>query len=367
MQTSRLKISIALCTYNGERFLKEQLESYAAQTRLPDEVVVCDDASADQTISILEEWKKSAPFDMKIVRNETNIGFASNFSKALSLCSGDVIFLSDQDDVWLPEKLEKMTDALEKSPEASVVYCDGGCISETGKNLNVLRWKFGESWLMNCEPSFISPLVTKMKAVVGCCIAMRRNFLNIIIPVPNALNHDVWIYYLTATVPKYIYLNETLILCRLHGRNASVTLHATIDETLAYYDRSRFHTPEHQLAFYWGAQPVVDDLRKRIEKIPENPNKRALLRMLNRNDRHYRNRDRIQRCLFLFFPLFLIEICTFHYFQYSMPLRNIGYDLKIGFLNSLKPQRIRECFRKILSRMHCAKRMENTFEKEDKN
>src|ERR1700751_2230018 len=104
----KLTISVALCAYNSSRYGEEQLESIASQSRLPDEVVICDDDSVDDTPSILERFRKEAPFDVRIHRNETNLGVTRNFEKAIALCSGDIIALSDCDDVWRGDKLERL-------------------------------------------------------------------------------------------------------------------------------------------------------------------------------------------------------------------------------------------------------------------
>jgi glycosyltransferase involved in cell wall biosynthesis len=100
-----LRLSIALATYNGEPYLAEQLESFATQRRRPDELVVCDDASTDATAAIVERFSYAAPFAVRLEVNATRLGCAGNFARALSLCTGDVLFLSDQDDVWLADKL----------------------------------------------------------------------------------------------------------------------------------------------------------------------------------------------------------------------------------------------------------------------
>lgn len=100
-----MKISVAMATYNGERFVRDQLESLAAQTRLPDELVVSDDCSTDNTIAVIEDFARTAPFTVRIHRNPRNLGFSDNFLHAASLCSGDWIAFCDQDDIWLPEKL----------------------------------------------------------------------------------------------------------------------------------------------------------------------------------------------------------------------------------------------------------------------
>ena len=96
---SRLKLSVAMATYNGERFLEQQLLSIARQIRLPDEMVVSDDGSNDGTIDILERFATNAPFPVRIYRNLNPLGYGDNFLKAASLCDGDLIAFSDQDDV----------------------------------------------------------------------------------------------------------------------------------------------------------------------------------------------------------------------------------------------------------------------------
>jgi glycosyltransferase involved in cell wall biosynthesis len=105
--SERTRISVALCTYNGERFLHQQLDSIAMQTRLPDELVVCDDRSTDRTLAIVREFAASAPYPVRVFENQANLGFAANFEGAIRRCDGDLIALSDQDDVWYPTRLER--------------------------------------------------------------------------------------------------------------------------------------------------------------------------------------------------------------------------------------------------------------------
>jgi len=111
----RATVSVALCTYNGAAYLGEQLDSIVAQSRPPDELVVCDDGSTDGTVGLLQAFVPEAPFPVRLYRNERNRGFAKNFERAISLCTGDFIALSDQDDVWKPEKLARLATALAKA------------------------------------------------------------------------------------------------------------------------------------------------------------------------------------------------------------------------------------------------------------
>lgn len=113
--------SVALCTYNGEKYLKEQLESILQQSVAVNEIIVCDDNSTDQTFVILEKYQSQYPDLFKIYRNEENLGYVKNFEKAIMLCSGDLIFLCDQDDIWYNNKVETVEKAFEKNQEATVL------------------------------------------------------------------------------------------------------------------------------------------------------------------------------------------------------------------------------------------------------
>ena len=116
-----MKISIAMATYNGERYLQEQLDSLVRQKLLPHELVVCDDGSTDSTPRILEEFVAEAPFPVRFYRNDKTLGFAENFLKAAHLCRGDWIALCDQDDVWLPNKLSDCANVIALHPHVHMV------------------------------------------------------------------------------------------------------------------------------------------------------------------------------------------------------------------------------------------------------
>src|SRR5271168_1256902 len=97
-----MRVSVAMCTYNGAAYLEEQLESLALQSFPPEELVVCDDVSTDATPQILDDFARRAPFSVRIVKNSANVGYRRNFEQAIGLCQGEVIALSDQDDFWYP-------------------------------------------------------------------------------------------------------------------------------------------------------------------------------------------------------------------------------------------------------------------------
>lgn len=178
-----MKVSIAMASYNGADYIKEQLESFLVQTRLPDELVITDDCSSDDTIKIIEEFTKQAPFPVLYSVNEKNLGYAGNFNAALEKTTGDLVFLSDQDDVWFPEKLEYMTKLAEKNPDVLIVMNDAaltdGLLNEVGLT------KLGQ---------IKSAGMTGKAFVMGCCCAVRRELLDICMPIPVAFKgHDNWL------------------------------------------------------------------------------------------------------------------------------------------------------------------------------
>jgi glycosyltransferase involved in cell wall biosynthesis len=130
MAGAQEQISVALCTYNGERFLARQLASIQQQTRTPDELVVCDDCSTDSTIEILKDFAASAGFPVRIIRNEQNLGFVANFEQAIRLCQGDLIALCDQDDIWYPTRLERSQQEFAAHPEAGLVFSDADVMDD---------------------------------------------------------------------------------------------------------------------------------------------------------------------------------------------------------------------------------------------
>ena len=129
-----------MAVYDGERFIREQLDSFVRQTQLPDELVVSDNASTDRTVEIVREFATQAPFPVRLFINERNLGVTKNFERAITECTGDVIFLSDCDDVWYPKKIEIMSAALEDSAADALVLCNGELVDEHLHPQNLRTW-----------------------------------------------------------------------------------------------------------------------------------------------------------------------------------------------------------------------------------
>src|SRR3982751_1684084 len=125
-----MRMSVAMCTYNGAEFLPAQLESIVRQARKADEIVICDDGSTDESRSLLKKFAADAPVPVSLRFNEKNLGSVKNFEQAIQLCSGDVIALSDQDDVWRSDKLQLIEEAFGRSPSAGLVFSDAELVDE---------------------------------------------------------------------------------------------------------------------------------------------------------------------------------------------------------------------------------------------
>jgi glycosyltransferase involved in cell wall biosynthesis len=216
------RISIALCTYNGARFLKEQLASIAAQTRLPDELVVCDDRSDDATCEIVNDFAAVAPFSVRLCINQKNLGTTKNFERAIDLCEGDIIALSDQDDVWLPEKLRRIEDCFTSAPGVGLVFTDAEVVDERLLPLGYGLWEsvgFDKAQRRLMRSGRALDVLLPGWTVTGATMAFRATFKNLVldIPIDLPLIHDGWIALLIATVAEVTFIEEPLIKYRQHA------------------------------------------------------------------------------------------------------------------------------------------------------
>src|SRR3954471_22171418 len=129
-----------MCTYNGAAFLPEQLESIAAQKRAPDELVVSEDRSTDNTADIVRAFSTRVPFPVRFIVNSANLGSTANFENAISMCSGDIVALADQDDVWYANKLERMEQQFVQSEAIVAAFSDADMIRDDSRAMDSRLW-----------------------------------------------------------------------------------------------------------------------------------------------------------------------------------------------------------------------------------
>lgn len=219
-----MRVSIALATYNGRAHLSDQLASFVDQSRLPDELVVVDDGSDDGTPGIVLAFAARAPFPVDLVVNGENLGYAQNFGKALSLCSGDLVFLSDQDDVWLSNKIERMIASVVRYPSAVCFMNDALLADRTLKRCG--STKMGQIRAAGLPDSAF---------VMGSCVALKRDFLDIALPIPGfAPSHDSWLVGLADHLKLSRRIPVVLQYYRRHGANVSDFFVNRIDSPSAF-------------------------------------------------------------------------------------------------------------------------------------
>jgi glycosyltransferase involved in cell wall biosynthesis len=207
-------VSIALATFNGERFLREQLDSLVAQTYRPIEIVACDDASEDSTLSILGDYA-ARYFDVfRVYENQVRLGVVKNFEKAARLCRGAYVAFCDQDDCWHPEKLSILT---RKIGRHSLVHSDAVIVDETGRVVSASFSKYAHKAVR--ETSFLYFLMGN--TVTGCTSLIDRDLLDTAIPFYDGMLHDKWLALMASDARGIVYVDEALIKYRQHGGNAS--------------------------------------------------------------------------------------------------------------------------------------------------
>lgn len=202
-------ISVCIATYNGEKYFKQQLESILSQLSQDDEVIISDDGSKDKTIAIIEEFNDPR---IHVFVNEGKHGYVGNFENALLKAKGDYIFLSDQDDVWLPNKVSTVLTCLK---EADLVVHNAELID--GEGVSMGKDYFSS---MHTGISFWSNFLRPR--YLGCCMAFNRKVYNIALPFPNYWRaHDYWIGCIGSLLYNCIFIDTCLIQYRRHGNNFS--------------------------------------------------------------------------------------------------------------------------------------------------
>ncbi len=218
-----MKLTVALCTYNGADFLPAQLASIVQQSRPPDEIVICDDASADGTRALLEAFAAASRIPVSLHWSNENLGYVRNFERAIGLCTGDVIALSDQDDVWRLDKLELIERVFTQSPSVGLVFSDAEIVDEELRPLGRRIWDEvafdAHKRKLVRNGRALEVLVTGW-IVTGATMAFRSEFVKIALPIPAdiAIIHDGWIALAVACVAEVAFIEEPLIQYRQHER-----------------------------------------------------------------------------------------------------------------------------------------------------
>lgn len=207
-----MKSSVCMATYNGSKYVSIQLDSILPQLVDGDEIIIVDDASSDNTCDIINSYQDGR---IKLIRNDVNIGVIKTFEKALRNANGDIIFLSDQDDIWLPAKLKKIRETFDTYSDITLVLSDARMINEEGTithdSFFEIRGSFQSGTISN---------IIKSK-YHGCTIAFDKKMLKFFLPFPiDTPMHDIWIGIVNSIYGQAFYIDEPLIHHRRHSTNA---------------------------------------------------------------------------------------------------------------------------------------------------
>jgi glycosyltransferase involved in cell wall biosynthesis len=244
---SEARVSVALCTHNGARFLQTQLESILDQTHVPDEIVLSDDASSDGTMDLVESvWRSRFPpgddpaVDLVVLRNERALGVTRNFEQAIAACSGDIIVLCDQDDVWYPDRVAVAVGAFVDDPALTLVFSNADVIDEEGivdgRSL-FGALEFQDAQLDEFRRGRAFEVLLRRNVVTGAATAFRASLRERMLPIPDGWIHDEWAAIIAAITGRVGVVNAALLGYRLHGDNQigvrQPTLRAKIDRVFS--------------------------------------------------------------------------------------------------------------------------------------
>ena len=217
-------ISVAVCTYNGEKHLQEQLQSLVNQDYPNKEIVIVDDKSTDGTLKILKDYEQKYSF-LRVFQNDSNLGYIKNFERAISLCNGDFIALCDQDDIWDLEKLSVLQKTI--LPDSFLIYHDSALVDNAGKSLNrTLSNTIG--YLENSE----SRNLLLNNCIAGHAVMFKSELKEDILPFHTTIPHDHWLAYIASLTAKIQYTPKILVNYRQHDFSLTFTEHSKDNQRL---------------------------------------------------------------------------------------------------------------------------------------
>ena len=311
-----------MATYNGAAFVREQLDSILAQTRLPDELVVCDDCSTDETVQILREYAERSRVPIRIFVNDANLRSTKNFEKAIGLCTGDIIALSDQDDVWMPHKLQIIERRFASEPDLGLVFSNGFLIDESGGAIPGdmwSRWRFNRGLQNSVRKGRKAyELLVSRHFMTGATMAFRSSLRTLILPIPDGLDtfiHDRWIAVIVAGVARVSAIEDKLIAYRLHPQQQMGVGRTAFQE---------FVVPAHCSSDRRALDLILGRLSADEKVDPE------FLRTLDARRRHLAAREAVSGNLVGRFQMVAREYLSGRYLRYSFGTAQAVRDVLVG-------------------------------------
>ena len=317
------KLSIAMCTYNGARYLSEQLESIALQSSLPQELVICDDGSTDGSIDIIKAFARNAPFKVFLNISSQHLGSTKNFERAIDTCSGEIIALSDQDDFWNPEKLRLIQSEFCKSSRIGLVFTDAEIVDDGLNSLGYRLWEsvgFDKAKQSQAIKGSLFRVLLRRNYVTGATLAFRSHFKKGILPIPEIFVHDAWIAIILSFLTDTAIIPEPLIRYRQHAGNQIGAIKIEFGKRFRECLRSDKFT-------YLNEADKYILVFKRFLEINNAANETSIITGLKAKINHLQSRAKIRIQPGLRFSLVVKELVNLRYHYFSDGWLSFGRDL----------------------------------------
>ncbi len=304
------KISIAMAVFEGERFICQQLDSIFSQSLVPNEIIICDDSRNDKTYKAIKNIIEQHPQIIKYFKNETQLGASKNFEKAVSLSSGDIIFLSDQDDVWMRDKIAELISSINVSLDCGGAFCNSELVD---KGLNGLGLTHFGLRSFKGDPSI--DFFLKRVPAAGHNMAFKAELKDLLLPFPDLKEcHDTWIGLVIAATSGWTFTDETLTQFRQHDDNLSRS--GRDSQLKAAMESIKNDTSAWNAALY---DELIQRLTGKVE--PE------VLELLKDRRNHSAVRAKMNCNIFKRLPLVYGEIKNKRYFKYGRGWQNVIQDI----------------------------------------
>jgi glycosyltransferase involved in cell wall biosynthesis len=325
------RISVVMCTHNGKPYVLQQLESLAAQTRLPDVLQVWDDCSEDSTASIVRAWSARAPFPVEVRVHARKLGVIKNFEYGVKHARGDLIALSDQDDVWHRDKLERAEAVLTENPGVGLVFSDASAVGEHLQHLGYTlsrSGRFGLSEQRMVARGSAFDVLLRRNVVMGASLTMRASYKSLLLPIPQSdvQLHDAWIAFLMSAVDQPRYIPEPLLQYRQVGgqlRGAHRPTSAAM--LLGRFRTASFNSNQARLESYvtW----LTEARQRLVERADEFPIREGVLLAIDAKQHHLLARLAMPQPRARRLSTVAPELLNGNYHRYSIGIWDAARDL----------------------------------------
>lgn len=320
----RNSLSVAMCTFNGEAFLAKQLETIAAQTLAPDELVVCDDCSTDGTQSLLDSFARCAPFKVRLFLNKERRGVARNFEQAIQYCVGDLIFLADQDDAWHLDKLRQLTESFKAGTDVGLGFCDLNIVDESFRKLRRTQWEavgFSPAMMRSFANGKAFEALLRYNVVNGNAMGFRSSLRKYLFPIGEGWMHDEWIALIASAFSTIVPVMRPLVDYRQHpSQEVGPGKHGLVDQyryARASMDREYFERMHRRT--YAALE--------RLQQWPGDLKNESLLPLLHARLDHVAARLQLRNLNIHRLPIVAREVLLRNYWRFGYGWKSVAQDL----------------------------------------